>query len=129
MACGAEGDGPATPHVPAAGVALAPSTIVLAIGEARRLTATPLAAKGQPLLDRAVTWTSSTPEVATVLADGTVRASGAGDAMITATSEGKSAMAALTVPTPALRDEVSSLRREPAPLLKRWLRRVTLRHT
>jgi len=46
---------------------------------------------------RAITWSSSDPTVATVLATGFVRAVGAGTATITATSEGHSGTAAVTV--------------------------------
>jgi len=49
------------------------------------------------LVGRAITWSSSDPTVATVLATGFVRAVGAGTATITATSEGHSGTAAVTV--------------------------------
>jgi hypothetical protein len=53
-----------------------------------KLEAVPLAADGSTLGDRAVTWTSQTPALATVSAQGMVRALLAGKATITATSEG-----------------------------------------
>lgn len=56
-------------------------------------------AAGTVLTDRLVTWTSSNQLVATVVGDGVVQPVGEGEALITATSEGKSATLALTVGT------------------------------
>ncbi|CAM4122980.1 Ig-like domain-containing protein [Corallococcus exiguus] len=57
----------------------------LATGESAQLTATPKDASGATL-DRPVTWSSSSSEIAEVNAQGLVRAVSAGDASISATS-------------------------------------------
>ncbi len=76
-------------------------------------------AKGRALAAREVTWTSSSPAIATVSAAGRVKAVAAGTARIAAESEGKSATVAVTVkaaivppaPVPA-----SIPKLEPAPI-------------
>src|SRR3989454_688386 len=73
-----------------------PSATV-SVGSTVQVTATPLDANDNPLSDRVVTWTSSAPSVATVSANGLVSGVAAGSATITATSEGKSGTAAITV--------------------------------
>src|SRR3989454_3186892 len=73
-----------------------PSATV-SVGSTVQVTATPLDANDNPLSDRVVTWTSSAPAVATVSANGLVSGVAAGSATITATSEGKSGTAAITV--------------------------------
>jgi hypothetical protein len=60
--------------------------------------ATLYAADGRVLTDRAITWTSSDPNVAFVDAEGRVTANRGGRAWITATSEGKSARTEVIVP-------------------------------
>src|SRR6266571_4158567 len=110
--------------VPVASVAVTPGSATVSVGGTLQLTATPLDANGNPLSGRAVSWTTSAPGVATVDANGnplsgrtvtwvssntavaTVSASGLvtgvapGSATITATSEGKSGTAAITVNPP-----------------------------
>src|SRR2546425_1251838 len=83
--------------VPIASVAVSPGTGSLPEGSALQLTATPQDASGNPLANRIVTWTSSAPAVATVDATGSVSALSPGTATITATSEGQSGSAAVTV--------------------------------
>jgi len=61
------------------------------------LTATLKDAGGNVLMGRVVVWKSSDPSIANVAADGTVNAVAKGAAVITATSEGKSDTANLTV--------------------------------
>jgi hypothetical protein len=56
---------------------------------------------GTIVTGRTISWTSSNPSVATVSATGTVTTLLAGSATITATSEGKSGSALLTVTTPS----------------------------
>ncbi len=58
-------------------------------------------ASGAPLSGRAVTWTSSAPTVAAVSSSGVVTGLTPGNAVITATSEGKSGTATITVLPPA----------------------------
>src|SRR5207244_2895199 len=66
-------------------------------GQTAQLTATPKDANGNPLIGRGVTWSTTNGSVATVSATGLVTATGAGSATITATSEGKSGTASVTV--------------------------------
>src|SRR5206468_5109021 len=69
----------------------------LSVGQTVQLTATPKDSAGGTLTGRMVTWTSSNTSVATVSGSGQVAGVTAGSATITATSEGKSSTAALTV--------------------------------
>ena len=83
--------------VPVATVTLAPPTLSLTVGQTGTLTPTLKDANGNVLTGRTVTWSSDTPGVATVSTSGVVTAIGAGTATITATSEGKSGTASVTV--------------------------------
>src|SRR2546427_203441 len=82
--------------VPVASVTVSPATASLQVGQTVQLTATPQDASGAALTGRVVTWASSNPAAATVNGSGLVTGAGAGSATITATSEGKSATAAVT---------------------------------
>jgi hypothetical protein len=89
-----------TARPPAAVVAvveLDAATLVIDEGTTRQLLATPRDSGGRALEGRAVTWASSDPDVATVSAGGTVAARRSGVATITATADGKSAEARVTV--------------------------------
>ena len=70
----------------------------IATGGAIQLTATVLA-DGGAQLDRAVTWCSSDSSIASVSSSGLVSGLGAGDAQITATSEGAMGTATVVVRT------------------------------
>jgi hypothetical protein len=83
--------------VPVAAVTVSPTTASVLSGQTVQLTATPRDANGTPLSGRVVTWTSVNPAIATVSAAGLVTGVAAGPATITATSEGKSGTAAVTV--------------------------------
>jgi uncharacterized protein YjdB len=83
--------------VPVASVTVAPTTASLTVGQTAQLTATPKDANGTPLSGRAVTWATSNAGVATVSTTGVVTGVAAGTATITATSEGQSGTAAITV--------------------------------
>jgi uncharacterized protein YjdB len=83
--------------VPVASVTVSPASPSVLIGQTAQLSATPKDANGNPLTGRVVTWTTSAPAVATVSASGLVTGVAPGSATITATSEGKSGSAALTV--------------------------------
>ena len=83
--------------LPVASVTVSPSAATVPVGGTQQLTATPLDANGNPLSGRTITWTTSAPGVATVDANGLVSAVATGSATITATSEGKSGTAAITV--------------------------------
>lgn len=80
-----------------ASVSVAPATANVGVGLTVPLTATPQDAGGNPLAGRVVTWSSSDPLIATVDATGVVTGVAAGVVTITATSEGQSGTAAVTV--------------------------------
>lgn len=69
----------------------------LVMGETAQALAMALDAGGRELPGRAITWSSSRPEIAAVAADGMLTAHAEGSAVITAASEGKSAQAELIV--------------------------------
>src|SRR5207253_5029840 len=83
--------------VPVASVEVTPATASVQAGQTVQLTATPRDAGGTPLSGRTVTWSSSTPAVATVSSRGLVSGVTPGSATITATSEGKSGTSTITV--------------------------------
>ena len=76
-------------------VSLASSTI--GVGRTTQATATTRDANGSVVTGRSVTWASDNTSVATVSATGVVRGVAAGSTNITATSEGKSGSAGVTV--------------------------------
>jgi uncharacterized protein YjdB len=83
-----------------AGVAslqLSPSNLSLFLGQSTRLAAEAFDGSGNLLKGRHVTWSSNNPSVAIVNSRGLVTARGIGGAIITATSEGNSALASVTV--------------------------------
>jgi len=82
---------------PVSTVTVSPGNPKVAVGKSVTLTATLKDAGGHVLTGRVITWTSNAPTIATVTADGTVTAHAKGSAIITATSEGKSDTADLTV--------------------------------
>src|SRR2546422_2243884 len=88
------------PHAPVASLAVAPQTLTVGVGATAQLTATPRDANGAFLAGRSVTWASSNTAVATVNTTGLVTGVAEGQATITATSEGQSGTAALTVVVP-----------------------------
>jgi len=83
--------------VPVASVAVSPATASVVVGQTVQLAATPKDASGNALAGRVVTWASSAPAVATVDGSGLVTGLVAGPVTITATSEGQSGTAALSV--------------------------------
>lgn len=87
--------------VPVATVTVEPSTATVASGSTRTFTATVTDENGGVLTNRVVTWSSSNPSVATVSSTGVVTAvaTGAlvGTVTITASAEGKSGSASVTV--------------------------------
>lgn len=86
--------------VPVASVTITPTIKNVSIGDTVRLVATLKDAAGNVLTGRTVTWTSSSPTVATVNTTGLVTGVAPGTAAITATSEGKSGVAVMTVLVP-----------------------------
>ncbi|PYP73556.1 MAG: hypothetical protein DMD41_05450, partial [Gemmatimonadetes bacterium] len=95
----------ALPSPPVASVAVSPATASVQVGASVQLAATPKDASGNPLSGRVVTWVSGAPLLVTVNGSGLVTGVAAGSATITATSEGQSGTAAITVtalPPPAV---------------------------
>src|SRR5437899_441446 len=84
-------------NVPVASVTVSPTAAGVTVGATTQLTATPKDANGTALSGRVVTWATSNAAAATVSASGLVTGVAAGSATITATSEGKSGSAAITV--------------------------------
>src|SRR5947209_8612874 len=83
--------------IPVATVAVSPATASVQVGASFQFTATPKDATGNPLTGRTITWQSSAQGVATVNGAGLAQTLTVGSATITATSEGKSGTASLTV--------------------------------
>jgi uncharacterized protein YjdB len=82
---------------PVATVALAPLTATIAPGATQTFTPTLKDANGNTLTGRAVVWQSSNTGVATVNGSGVVTGGAEGTSTITATSEGKTGTATVTV--------------------------------
>ena len=98
--------------VPVASVSVSPQTASVTVGQTTQLTATARDANNNVLTGRAVTWSSSNTGIATVSSSGVVTGVAAGSATITATSEGKSGTASLTIT--ALPAPVASVSVSPA---------------
>jgi uncharacterized protein YjdB len=79
-------------------VRLIPTFVNLPKRSSFALTVEVLDPRGQPLTGRVVTYESSNPNIATVDAAGVITAVASGETMITATCEGKSGLAKVTVP-------------------------------
>lgn len=102
-ACGGDSDSPSEPGpgtggpAPVATITVTPATASVVIGKTTALAATVKDAADNVLAGRTITWTTSAAATATVDANGVVTGVAAGTANITATSEGKTAQAAITV--------------------------------
>jgi len=83
--------------VPVSAVTVTPGTVSLVLADTTTLSAALTDSTGSALFGRAITWSSSNPNVATVLVTGFVRAIAAGTTTITATCEGHSGTAVVTV--------------------------------
>lgn len=102
VACGSDSSttDPGTkppPVVNVTSVDVTPQTAQLTAGQTAKLNATPRDASGNALTGRSISWSSSNTSIASVDITGTVTGVAAGNATITASSEGKSATAAITV--------------------------------
>jgi uncharacterized protein YjdB len=84
-------------QAPVATVSVTPSPLSMTVGQTTQLTAALADSAGNALNGRVVAWSTSNSAVATVSAQGLVTAIAPGSATITATSEGKSGSASLTV--------------------------------
>jgi len=82
---------------PVASVSLSASSTSMVAGQSQAVSVTLKDASGNTLTGRTIAWSSSSTSVATVSASGQVTAIGAGSAVITATSEGKSGTLTLKV--------------------------------
>ena len=102
-ACGGDSDSPADPGnggndpKPVGSVSVTPATASVVIGRTTQLAVTTKDAAGNVLTGRAIAWTTSAANITTVNANGLVTGVAAGTATIVATSEGKTAQAAITV--------------------------------
>ncbi|MEO6443754.1 MAG: Ig-like domain-containing protein, partial [Gemmatimonadaceae bacterium] len=83
--------------VPVQAIALTPSSGALIVGRQLQLIATLTDAVGNAIPGRITTWSSSSPAIASVSSTGLVTALARGNAVITASAEGKSATASITV--------------------------------
>ncbi len=83
--------------VPVGSVTVQPVTASLTVGQGTTLTATVKDANGAVVTDRPVAWTTSNSAVASVTQGGVVKALSAGTAVISATSEGSTGSATVTV--------------------------------
>lgn len=95
-ACGGSSTAPTPPQTAVASVIISPTTASVQVGQSVPLAATALDASGGPLTGRTVVWSSNPQSVATV-ENGVVTGVSEGVATITATSEGKSGTAQVTV--------------------------------
>lgn len=85
--------------VPVASVSVVPNTLTLGVSKTAPLIALPADSAGGLLGGRAATWVTSAATIATVSSAGVVTGVAPGTARITATVEGKSANATVTVTT------------------------------
>jgi len=118
--CGGGGDSagiaaPASSGQPVASVSVSPSAPSLSAGTTLQLSATTTDAANNVLTAPTITWSSSDQARATVSATGLVTGVAAGQATISATSEGKVGAASVTVTTvPASTTPVASVAIYPA---------------
>ena len=90
----------APPPDSVATVTVSPSAASLSVGGTQQFTATTKDANGNVLTGHVITWSTSDPAIATVDTTGRVTALAVGSATITATSEGHSGSASVTVSAP-----------------------------
>ncbi|HXV91050.1 MAG TPA: Ig-like domain-containing protein, partial [Gemmatimonadales bacterium] len=93
VACSTDATGPAS----VASVQVNPASAQAQVGSTVQLSAMPRDANGGDLPGRPVTWSSGNTAVATVNGNGVVTGASLGTAQITATSEGRSGQATVTV--------------------------------
>ena len=87
---------------PVASVAVSPSSATLVVGQTLELEAQPRDAGGHALSGRAVTWSANQANIVTVTSSGIVAAISPGTATVTASSEGRSGTATITVNAPTV---------------------------
>lgn len=91
----------APPPAPVASVTLTLTTSSLVVGQTSQATVAMKDGSGTVLSGRTATWASSDPALATVSSSGLVTAVAPGSVTISATSEGQTGMAALSIVAPA----------------------------
>jgi len=96
-ACNSDSTEPASAVV---SVAVTPRLNNLTVGGTQQLAAQALDASGNPIAGKAITWTSSEPNVATVSATGLVTTVGPGSTAIQASADNSSGFAAISVTAP-----------------------------
>jgi uncharacterized protein YjdB len=84
-------------HQDVAGVTVSPSPLTLQVGTTQQMTAALRDPNGHAITGRVVTWSSSAPAIATVTGTGLVTGVAAGGVTITASSEGTTGTASLTI--------------------------------
>ena len=94
------------PAVTLASISVTPATVAITVGGTVALAATAHGTNGQ-VLPRPFTWASSDSTVASVIPDGTVRGLKAGAASVTATADGRTGTASVTVTAPVARAPVA----------------------
>lgn len=110
-ACAGGGSDAAAPVAPPAAVTavvVTPTEATIVVGGTTTVSAEPRSAAGSALAGRAISWSSSSAAVATVSASGVVTGVAAGTAQITATSEGRTGSATITVTQPVARVVLSA---------------------
>jgi len=109
-ACGDSGGNTGPTHTtpdpePVASVTVAPDSVGIDVEDTQQFSATLRDASGNVLTGRTITWTTSSQTVAPISSSGLVTGGEPGQATITATSEGRSGTATVTV-TQALAQDV-----------------------
>ncbi len=114
LGCGGDAPGVDTTVNPpgVARIDLSPQTLSVVVGATQQLSATTFDAQGNPLAGRSISFVSSAAAVASVSASGLVTGVALGSASITASSEGRTATASVTVTGP----QVASIAVAPASL-------------
>jgi hypothetical protein len=92
---------PDAPPPAVSSVSVSPSSATLAVGQSVQLTAAAKDVDGSPVDGSPITWTTSNSAVASVTSSGVVKALAGGSAKVTATAQGVSGEAAVSVTAPA----------------------------
>jgi LmbE family N-acetylglucosaminyl deacetylase len=98
-----------TQPIPVATVTVALASAGIIVGQTTQGTATTRDTGGNVLTGRTVTWSSSNPAVATVDGNGRVTALAVGSTVVTATCEGRTGSATLTVTPPPVHSVLVAL--------------------
>ena len=102
VACGGDSTSPPPDRASVARVVVTPSSTSVEVGRTTQLAASPMDASGSPLAGRTIAWSTSSASVAIVSPNGVVTAVTPGTVTITASSEGASGAADVTITQPAV---------------------------